>query len=212
MQGIYENVRCEALEHSEPASWALERVRRYGVASLLPGGHPDFPFILCAQSVPRPAWSGTKDFYREKLREIYEFLTTIRAIYLPWLEKLATLAQAGSSSYPTSGPQSCRVFPVEDGTVYVFADGMRVDVAKCLEEKLVASGATIEFALRLVRTSDRHRYCEAGVDATGGKARRPPGRRWFRVQRKRWWKIAYPRPLQAAAGRDRHCFDGACQE
>jgi len=75
VQGIYENVRCKALEHSEPASWALERVRRYGVASLLPGGQPDFPFILCAQSVPRPAWSGTKDFHREKLREIYEFLT-----------------------------------------------------------------------------------------------------------------------------------------
>ena len=75
MQGIYENVRCEALEHSEPASWALEHVRRYGVASWLPGGQTDFPFILCAQSVPRPAWSGTKDFHREKLREIYEFLT-----------------------------------------------------------------------------------------------------------------------------------------
>src|SRR2546427_13273036 len=75
MQGIYENVRCEALENSEPASWALERVRRYGVASLLPGGQPDFPFILCAQSVPRPAWSGTRDFHRGKLLEVYEFLT-----------------------------------------------------------------------------------------------------------------------------------------
>jgi hypothetical protein len=59
VQGIYENVRCEALANSEPASWALERVRRYGVASLLPGVQPDFPFILCAQSVPRPPWSGT---------------------------------------------------------------------------------------------------------------------------------------------------------
>jgi len=52
VQEIYENVRCEALENSEPASWILERVRRYGVASLLPGGQPDFPFILYAQSVP----------------------------------------------------------------------------------------------------------------------------------------------------------------
>src|SRR6266704_1140554 len=75
VQGIYENVRCEALENSEPASWALERVRRYGVASLLPGGQPDFPLILYAQSVPRPAWSGTRNFHREKLLEVYEFLT-----------------------------------------------------------------------------------------------------------------------------------------
>src|SRR5215470_6695048 len=75
VQGIYENVRCEALENSEPASWALERVLRYGVASLLSGEQPDFPFILCAQSAPRPAWSGTRDFHREKLLEVYEFLT-----------------------------------------------------------------------------------------------------------------------------------------
>ena len=58
-----------AARHSEPASWTLERVRRYGVASLLTGGQPDFLFILCAQSVPRPALSGTKDFHREKLRD-----------------------------------------------------------------------------------------------------------------------------------------------
>jgi transposase len=75
VQRIYENVRCEALENSEPASWALERFRRYGVASLLPGGQQDFPFILYAQSVPPPAWNGKRDSHREKLLEVYEFLT-----------------------------------------------------------------------------------------------------------------------------------------
>jgi hypothetical protein len=46
------------------------------VAGLLPGFQNDFPFIVYAQSVPRPAWSGTRDFHREKLLEAYEFLCT----------------------------------------------------------------------------------------------------------------------------------------
>ena len=75
MQGIYENVRREALENSEPASWALERVRCYGVASLFPGAQDDFPFVLCAQSVPRPAWNGKRDFHSEKFHQVYAFLT-----------------------------------------------------------------------------------------------------------------------------------------
>jgi hypothetical protein len=46
---------------------------------LLPGFQNDFPFIVYAQSVPRPAWSGTRDFHREKLFEAYEFLSASRA-------------------------------------------------------------------------------------------------------------------------------------
>jgi hypothetical protein len=75
VQRIYENVRDEALENSEPPSRNWERVRRYGVVSLLPGIQGDFPFILYAQSISRPAWSGKGDFHLEKLREVYEFLT-----------------------------------------------------------------------------------------------------------------------------------------
>jgi hypothetical protein len=75
VQGIYENLRREALENSEPASWALERVRQYGVASLFPGIQEGFPFIVYAQSIPRPAWNGKRDFHRERLHQVYEFLT-----------------------------------------------------------------------------------------------------------------------------------------
>ena len=56
------------------ASCALEQVRRYGVASLFPGFQRDFPFIIYAQSVPRPAWSGKRDFHGERLHQAYEFL------------------------------------------------------------------------------------------------------------------------------------------
>jgi len=62
------------LQNLEPPSWALERVRQYGVAGLFPGSHNDFPFVLYTQSVPRPAWSGKRDFHQEKLHQVYEFL------------------------------------------------------------------------------------------------------------------------------------------
>jgi hypothetical protein len=71
---IYESARGEALQNLEPPSWAVERVRHHGMAGLLPGFLDDFPFIVYAQSVPRPAWSGNRDFHREKLLQVYEFL------------------------------------------------------------------------------------------------------------------------------------------
>jgi hypothetical protein len=75
VRGIYETVRLEALQRSKPASYFLELVRLYGVASLFPCFQDDFPFILYVQSVPRPAWSGWKDFHQETLHRAYEFLT-----------------------------------------------------------------------------------------------------------------------------------------
>ena len=75
MQAIYETARGEALQNLESPSWALERVRRYGVGGLFPGAEEEFPFILYAQSVPRLAWSGKRDFQRERLHQVYRFLT-----------------------------------------------------------------------------------------------------------------------------------------
>jgi hypothetical protein len=70
----------------EVPSWALERVRRYGVAGLFPGAEKELPFILYAESVPRPAWSGKRDFQRERLYEVYTFLTgaVTEATRSPW--------------------------------------------------------------------------------------------------------------------------------
>lgn len=73
-------MRAEALrQNGEPRSWALERVRRYGMVGLLPGAQLDLPFILYAQSVPRPAWSGKRDIHRETLHRVYACLLTARA-------------------------------------------------------------------------------------------------------------------------------------
>jgi len=70
----------------------------------------------------------------------------IRAIYLPWLEKFATLIQGMAESYPVADPQTCRMLPFEEGTVYLFADGLRLDVGRKLEARLIASGLEVQFA------------------------------------------------------------------
>jgi hypothetical protein len=70
----------------------------------------------------------------------------IRAIYLPWLEKFSTLTQALAATYPASGPLTCRTLPVEEGTVYLFADGLRLDLARSLEQRLHISGLAAEIA------------------------------------------------------------------
>ena len=70
-------MRAEALQsNGAPPSWALERVRQYGVVGLLPGALENFPFILYAQSVPRPPWSGKRDVQRETLHRVYACLLT----------------------------------------------------------------------------------------------------------------------------------------
>jgi hypothetical protein len=74
---MYESARWEALEKREPASWASERVRQYGMAGLFPDFQHDFPFILYRQSVPRPAWSGKRDFHQDKLHQVYELLLAL---------------------------------------------------------------------------------------------------------------------------------------
>lgn len=68
----------------------------------------------------------------------------VRAVYLPWIEWLATLTQSLSSSYPNTGPNRCRTLPVEEGTVILFADGLRLDLAKALEERLGKSNHAVE--------------------------------------------------------------------
>jgi len=87
----------------------------------------------------------------------------IRAAYLPWLEKFSILTQALAADYPNSGPQACRTLPVESGMVYLFADGLRMDLARCLEERLISSGLEVVFecnwsALPTVTATAKHAW------------------------------------------------------
>lgn len=76
-------------------------------------------------------------------------IAAIRAVYPPWLEKLAILTQALSASYPVSGPQTCRTLPVEEGTIYLFVDGLRMDLARGLEERLLNSDPVFKTEFRV---------------------------------------------------------------
>jgi hypothetical protein len=104
-------VRAEALQNLEPPSWALERVREYGVAGLFPGSDKDFPFVLYTQSVPRPAWSGRRDFHQEKLHQAYEFLITSCA----GIQEPEAIRNTVDTFDPTGG------FPLCETTVFVDA-------------------------------------------------------------------------------------------
>lgn len=64
----------------------------------------------------------------------------IRSVYLPWIEKFSILTQELAPSYPNTGLKTCCTYPIEEGTVYLFADGLRMDLARVLEVKLVAAG------------------------------------------------------------------------
>jgi len=91
-------------------------------------------------------WSVLKSLSAARTTAATKAVTAaIRAVYLPWLEKFSTLAQSLAGSYPVTGPQTCRALLVEEGTVYLFADGLRLDVARMLEETLVSSDLDVTF-------------------------------------------------------------------
>lgn len=71
--------------------------------------------------------------------------TAVRAVYLPWLERMAESAQAIVGTYPNTGPTTTRNFDTKGGTAYIFADGLRMDMARGLEETLISAGLTVAF-------------------------------------------------------------------
>jgi hypothetical protein len=91
-------VRREVLQNLETLCWGRERVRQYGVAGLFPDSHNDFPFVLYIQSVSRPAWSGKKDFHREKLHQVYELLIATSCGEIQEREAVGNTADAFDAS------------------------------------------------------------------------------------------------------------------
>jgi len=110
-------------------------------------------------------WDALADYYRSTgwradygvLRALNEarsaaatkaVTVAIRAIYLPWLEKFSLLTQALASTYPTGGRHACRTLSVEEGSVHLFADGMRLDLARALEQRLITADLPVEIEFR----------------------------------------------------------------
>lgn len=66
----------------------------------------------------------------------------LHAAYLPWLEQQAKRVAGWASDYPNSSTTTTRRLAVEPGTVYLFVDGLRADVALELSALLEGSGVT----------------------------------------------------------------------
>ena len=171
-------IKTLATEHAHRSTWVWATLGESPLAIAI--GHlRDLAEVVQASGNPS-TWEALADYYstlgwkadRSMLRALDAARTTaatkavtsaIRAVYLPWLEKFSTLTQAMAATYPATGPLTCRNLPAEEGTVYLFADGLRMDLAKALEEKLISSGLEVRFehewsALPTVTATAKHAW------------------------------------------------------
>ena len=147
-------------EHSPRTNWVWATLGESPLAIAI--GHLQELAEVMETSGNPSTWEGLADYYStlgwkadsSVLRTLNAARSTaaakavtiaIRAIYLPWLEKFSTLTQALAGTYPVREPQKCRTLPPEEGTVYLFADGLRLDLARMLEVKLISSGLEVKF-------------------------------------------------------------------
>ena len=147
-------------EHSPRASWVWATLGESPLAIAIDHLR-ELAEVIQASGNPS-TWEGLADYYstlgwkadRSLLRTLdaarsnaatKAVTAAIRAVYLPWLEKFSTLTQALAGTYPVTGSQTCRSLPAEEGTVYLFADGLRLDVARMLEEDLISSDLEVKF-------------------------------------------------------------------
>jgi hypothetical protein len=171
-------IRTLAVEHAHRSTWVWATLGEAPLAKAI--GHlQDMVEVVQASGNPS-TWEALADYYsmlgwkadRGMLRALDAVRSTaatkavtaaIRAIYLQWLEKFSTLTQALVTAYPTTGPQTCSTLPAEEGTVYLFTDGLRMDLARGLEEKLTSSGLEVIFehewsALPTVTATAKHAW------------------------------------------------------
>lgn len=145
-------------EHEQRASWVWAKLGCSPLALAI--GHLHNMVEIIQSSGTPTTWIALADYYvtagwkadRSVMQALDAARTipamkavtvAIRAIYLPWLERFATVAQSLSTRYPTHEPQMCRTLSVEQGSVYLFVDGLRMDLARILEEKLRSDGLEV---------------------------------------------------------------------
>ena len=173
-----EKIQALATEHAERSTWVWATLKESPLALAI--GHlRDLAEVVQTSGNPS-SWEALAKYYstlgwkadRSVLRALDAARTTaatkavtaaIRVVYLPWLEKFSILTQALAATYPVTGPQTCRTLSAEEDTVYLFADGLRIDLAKALEERLISSGLEVRFehewsALPTVTATAKHAW------------------------------------------------------
>jgi hypothetical protein len=154
-------IKALAAEHAPRSKWVWASLGESPLALAI--GHLKEIAETVASTGNPSSWEALADYYssagwkvdRSVLRALSAARTNaagkavtvaIRAAYIPWLDKLSSFTQSLAATYPCNGPKKCRTLAVEDGTVYLFADGLRMDIARLLEEKLLSSGDSVEIA------------------------------------------------------------------
>jgi hypothetical protein len=90
-------------------------------------------------SEARKAWSAAR-----KPEDSAAIAAALKATYQPWLEELAERIQSHAAHYPAQGPAQAIHHIVRPGTVILFVDGLRADVARELLERWESAGITTE--------------------------------------------------------------------
>jgi hypothetical protein len=85
----------------------------------------------------RKAWSIAR-----KPEDSAAVSAALKTTYQPWLEELAERVQSHAATYPTKGPEQATQYQATPGTVILFVDGFRADVAKEFISQLESVGIT----------------------------------------------------------------------
>lgn len=72
----------------------------------------------------RRAWAAAR-----RSEDATAVTEALRGAYLPWLQEVAELVQSKSQRYPMSGPAQALAFQPDAGSILLFIDGFRADVA-----------------------------------------------------------------------------------
>ena len=95
--------------------------------------------------VDREAWRALSALpYNPAAQKTAQAL--VRLVYQPWLEKLATDAQKALAAAPA--PSTTPDHLPQAGRALLFVDGLRLDLAQDLAERLKASGAQVDVTTR----------------------------------------------------------------
>ena len=68
----------------------------------------------------------------------------LQAVYKPWLEELAETTQKLAINYPVKSINDAPTYECTPGTVYLFVDGLRSDIAQDISLRLTANGCIVE--------------------------------------------------------------------
>ena len=144
-----------AKQHVPRSNWVWSRLGESPLAQAMV--HLANMLLAMEKGLDTSSWEGLAKDYLEKgwavdasAREAYAAVSratdptaatkavtaALRSTYLPWLEDLATRCQSISETYPKRGPADAARFTPQPGSILLFVDGLRADLAVELSSML----------------------------------------------------------------------------